>query len=110
MSASYPSGQLKPAQRFAGGLGVGHALAEARELHVPENRPDGTRRRPHPVMVGPILIDGSDRHGEERRRILGVVAQRFLRGFGVQAIPFRRDDHAEQPNITRCRQSGDLIM
>jgi hypothetical protein len=68
------------------------------------------RRRPRTREVVSILIDESERHGEERRGILRVVAQRFLRGGGVHSIAFRRDDHAEQPDVTRGRQSGDLIV
>ncbi len=44
MSASYPSGELAPAQRFATDLGVDHVLADTHELDVPGYRANGADR------------------------------------------------------------------
>ena len=44
MSASYPSGELQPAQQFAADLGVRHVLADTRELDVPGYRANGPDR------------------------------------------------------------------
>jgi hypothetical protein len=87
-----------------GGKGEFEVLLRRSRLVRSAGTPSATRE------VVSILIDESERHGEERRGILRVVAQTFLRGGGVQAIAFRRDDHAEQPDVTRRRQPGDLIV